>query len=194
MLFKELSRHLKLKQELVSLMVKAIQTRQLNTLTVLESLQGVTHYQKPGITVESQHQLKQCTCVYTKERNLLEPNTINIIQLAGAHSKTNEGEIVVESSALNDDPDSSIRPALDAYTPIKPSPNFVNIVPGKGPPPEPPVDCCMSGCANCVWIQYAEELKQYFSANKGNTILLEALEEIDNPGLKMFLKMEMGLL
>ncbi|XP_067672367.1 oxidoreductase-like domain-containing protein 1, partial [Haliotis asinina] len=66
------------------------------------------------------------------------------------------------------------------------------VVPGKGPPPEPPVDCCMSGCANCVWIAYAESLKDYYS--DGGKSAREALEQIENPSLRMFVKLEMGLL
>ena len=84
--------------------------------------------------------------------------------------------------------------ALSAITPNNPSPSQVDVVPGKGPPPEPPVNCCMSGCANCVWIQYAEELRDYFSAEEGNIRAKEAIEKIDNPGLQMFLKLELGLL
>jgi hypothetical protein len=92
------------------------------------------------------------------------------------------------------DSDEHIRPALDSVLPSVPPPTHVDIVPGKGPPPEPPVDCCMSGCANCVWIQYAEELKNYYSLDQGSKKAKEAIELIDNPGLKMFLKVELGLL
>lgn len=60
-------------------------------------------------------------------------------------------------------------------------------------PPEPPVDCCMSGCANCVWIMYANELKQYYEKD-GNERAKREIEKIDNPSLKMFLKLELGLL
>jgi len=85
-------------------------------------------------------------------------------------------------------------PALEVVTQESASPKFTSIVPGKGPPPEPPVECCMSGCANCVWIQYAEELKGYYSDGQGSQMAKEAIEQIDNPGLKMFLKLELGLL
>lgn len=67
----------------------------------------------------------------------------------------------------------------------------MKVMPGKGPPPEPPVNCCMSGCANCVWIVYAEELKNYY--NDGGEAAREALEKIENPSLKAFLKLELGL-
>lgn len=108
---------------------------------------------------------------------------------------SNESKIdPCDSGTDSDIEDSKIRPALEAVTPNVPPPHFVTIVPGKGPPPEPPITCCMSGCANCVWIQYAEELKQYFSAEEGKEIAKEAIEQIDNPGLQMFLKLELGLL
>lgn len=141
-----------------------------------------------------------CTCTHSHSHslklNFLDTQKVSRIQAASIHSKTEEDSRMGDGSECENDSDSDnhIRPALDAHTPIKPSPHYVNIVPGKGPPPEPPVDCCMSGCANCVWIQYAEELKKYFSESEGNAIMIEALEQIENPGLKMFLKMELGLL
>ncbi|CAG2191882.1 unnamed protein product [Mytilus edulis] len=67
-----------------------------------------------------------------------------------------------------------------------------DVIPGKGRPPEPPVDCCMSGCANCVWIQYAEELKQYYS--DGSKRALKEIDTIENESLKAFIKLELGLL
>lgn len=98
------------------------------------------------------------------------------------------------SNIPDEDTDRHIKPALDSVTSDVPVPKFVYIVPGKGPPPEPPVDCCMSGCANCVWIQYAEELKKYFSVEEGNELAKKAIDQIENPGLQMFLKLELGLL
>lgn len=67
-----------------------------------------------------------------------------------------------------------------------------DVIPGKGRPPEPPVDCCMSGCVNCVWIKYAEELKQYYS--DGSDRALKEIDKIENQSLKAFIKLELGLL
>ncbi|XP_011195439.2 oxidoreductase-like domain-containing protein 1 isoform X1 [Zeugodacus cucurbitae] len=56
-------------------------------------------------------------------------------------------------------------------------------------PPEP-TTCCMSGCANCVWIEYAETLSKLFEGNdeKARQIILS---KITDPNLKMFLSMEL---
>jgi len=61
---------------------------------------------------------------------------------------------------------------------------------GKGPPPEePPAGlCCMSGCANCVWLEHAKELLEYY--DDGGVKAEEALKKIKDPSLKAFLKFE----
>ncbi|GFS08254.1 oxidoreductase-like domain-containing protein 1 [Elysia marginata] len=68
----------------------------------------------------------------------------------------------------------------------------VRVVPGKGPPPELPTTCCGTGCANCVWIVYAEQLRDYYK--DGGEQAKKAIEKIDDPSLKMFIKLELGLL
>ena len=109
------------------------------------------------------------------------------------YSDSNPGLAIKNSSESDSDQEDVIfNAALDAVTPNTEPPLYVNIVPGKGPPPEPPIDCCMSGCANCVWIQYCEELKHYFVDGAGESKAKEAIESIENPGLKMFLKLELG--
>ncbi|CAH1389835.1 unnamed protein product [Nezara viridula] len=56
--------------------------------------------------------------------------------------------------------------------------------------PEPPTNCCMSGCANCVWIKYAEDLSKIFddAENKVKEIILS---KVDDPNMKAFLLMEL---
>lgn len=57
-------------------------------------------------------------------------------------------------------------------------------------PPDPPAPdlCCMSGCANCVWIEYAKELKDYY---KDDTPAVdEALKKIEDPSFRSFIKIE----
>ncbi|KAK3784065.1 hypothetical protein RRG08_025258 [Elysia crispata] len=68
---------------------------------------------------------------------------------------------------------------------------IITVVPGKGRPPEPPTTCCGTGCANCVWIVYAEELRDYYK--DGGAEAKKALEKIDDPSLKAFIKLELGL-
>ncbi|KFB48707.1 hypothetical protein ZHAS_00016708 [Anopheles sinensis] len=48
----------------------------------------------------------------------------------------------------------------------------------------------MSGCQNCVWIQYAAELTKILN-DGGDKARELVLEKISDPSLKMFLKMEL---
>ena len=126
--------------------------------------------------------------------NILKLHTVCSLNSKVTDSKCKPDMKEPESSDSESDLDPNLRAALDAVTPNTEPPHFVNIVPGKGPPPDPPLDCCMSGCANCVWIQYCEDLKHYFADGAGNDIAREAIDNIENEGLKMFLKVELGFI
>ncbi|KAI9204492.1 uncharacterized protein BJ171DRAFT_107400 [Polychytrium aggregatum] len=67
--------------------------------------------------------------------------------------------------------------------------------------PEIPTNCCMSGCKNCVWDDYQEELETYRLALKEyklkhpeETMLPAAAEETEmDPSMKAFLELEKSL-
>ena len=63
-----------------------------------------------------------------------------------------------------------------------------------GPPPLP-TTCCMSGCANCVWLDYADAMVAYYSA-RGQGVALEDLlttmrSNVEDPMVKTFIEMEL---
>jgi hypothetical protein len=62
------------------------------------------------------------------------------------------------------------------------------------PPPLPTGLCCMSGCANCVWLDYADEIVSYYLA-KGeklgvDSIMKEVDDNVSDEMVKAFIKME----
>lgn len=111
------------------------------------------------------------------------------------HSPANSQNCVSNFTTSLPDDEKHLEPALSAMMDEKTQPpsalKTVSVMPGKGPPPEPPVTCCMSGCVNCVWIKYAEELKDYYS--DGGEKAKAAVEKIEDPSLRAFVKLELGL-
>lgn len=59
--------------------------------------------------------------------------------------------------------------------------------------PDEPENCCMSGCENCVWIQYAKELTDMYN-DSGETAKKILLEKIKDPSMQVFLRMELRTL
>ena len=68
---------------------------------------------------------------------------------------------------------------------------------GKDCPPEAPSAsmCCMSGCANCVWLEHADEVVKYYSNKKGkldvDALLKQVEEQIEDEMMKAFIKTEL---
>eukprot|EP00050_Salpingoeca_kvevrii_P017227 m.63147 g.63147 ORF g.63147 m.63147 type:complete len:127 (+) comp7440_c0_seq1:1471-1851(+) len=64
------------------------------------------------------------------------------------------------------------------------------------PTPPPPELCCMSGCRNCVWTQYMDELEEYgkleLAEKTKPKVPNQAAAQVDT-GIDEFLKLEMRL-
>ena len=59
--------------------------------------------------------------------------------------------------------------------------------------PEPPTYCCMSGCSNCVWITYAEQLSEILK-DSGESACREIMKNVEDPNMRTFLLTEMSLM
>eukprot|EP00088_Acartia_fossae_P001557 TRINITY_DN10609_c0_g1_i18.p1 TRINITY_DN10609_c0_g1~~TRINITY_DN10609_c0_g1_i18.p1 ORF type:complete len:122 (-),score=11.21 TRINITY_DN10609_c0_g1_i18:112-477(-) len=63
-----------------------------------------------------------------------------------------------------------------------------------GLPPEVPSTCCASGCASCVWLDYAEEVIKYYEGRSESLscdqLLQDVEKNIQDPMIKTFVKME----
>ncbi|XP_076161620.1 oxidoreductase-like domain-containing protein 1 [Ptiloglossa arizonensis] len=53
-----------------------------------------------------------------------------------------------------------------------------------------PTNCCMSGCVNCVWIQYAEKLSATLEKSDADVQKL-IMEKVQDPNMRAFLSMEL---
>ncbi|KAK4874708.1 hypothetical protein RN001_014068 [Aquatica leii] len=59
-------------------------------------------------------------------------------------------------------------------------------------PLQPPTNCCMSNCPNCVWIDYAQKLSNYYK-DGGEKAMKEINEHITDSSLKAFVLMEIRI-
>uniref|UniRef100_A0A2H1WQC1 SFRICE_038818 n=1 Tax=Spodoptera frugiperda TaxID=7108 RepID=A0A2H1WQC1_SPOFR len=57
---------------------------------------------------------------------------------------------------------------------------------------EPPTSCCQSGCANCVYIVWAEALSAKIQ-NVGPEVSDKILDMVQDPSMKAYLEMELRI-
>lgn len=57
---------------------------------------------------------------------------------------------------------------------------------------EPPTACCRSGCANCVFIVWAEALAAKME-NVGPEITEKIMKMVDDPSMRAYLEMELRI-
>ncbi len=58
--------------------------------------------------------------------------------------------------------------------------------------PDLPINCCMSNCQNCVWLEYAESLLKHYGSVDAKNLdkVLKEIEKLSDENLKSYLLME----
>ncbi|NXS23299.1 OXLD1 protein, partial [Mystacornis crossleyi] len=64
--------------------------------------------------------------------------------------------------------------------------------PAAPPVPPPPTHCCGTGCPNCVWVGYVEELLERHR-DSGAQALAAVEQHVEDENIKMILRMEIRL-
>jgi hypothetical protein len=172
--------------------MKLFRNRVLYLMNNLEHLSSWSHITQSEI----RQSLQQSTWIYNPIRSYGTQTGEKLTTQNTCSSDLSHNALEMSSNTPDTEAPSS-DPGLSVYV-NEDSPDSLSscsrdVIPGKGMPPEPPVDCCMSGCANCVWIMYADEVKKYYEKD-GNDRAKREIDKIENPSLKMFLKLELGLL
>ena len=70
------------------------------------------------------------------------------------------------------------------------SQNELNTSNSNLPPIPDPNLCCGEGCANCIWILYAEELNKHLKDKK--KVITQIDKQIDDPSIKAFIIMQIN--
>ncbi|XP_077979963.1 uncharacterized protein LOC144435249 [Glandiceps talaboti] len=135
-------------------------------------------------TAQAQDHEKNTLSVPARDQNSFGTQFDNGIKDSGG-TQLNENGMISDTEQVID----SELNTLQSQPPRQIQPKKGEIA-GKGPPPEPPSFCCQSGCHNCVWLDYVEELKAYYE--DGGQRALEAIDQIEDVTLKAILKMELS--
>lgn len=132
-------------------------------------------YFQYGISVSvynKQFLYKKCTfyhswCLFV--RNYGRDDSKSPHEIADEQINSNEGNERKNSRPLSPDPVAEAQGVLREF-------------------PEEPTTCCMSGCPNCVWLDYADKLSAYFK--DGGERAMKELDKISDPNIKAFIMQE----